>query len=110
VCGILLTTTGRKSGQRRTVPVMCFEEQGDKLVVASKGGSPEHPAWFHNLTAQPEVTVQAGPDEYRARAVVVEGEERDRLWQRIVREAPQFGGYEKKTERVIPIVRLRRLQ
>jgi deazaflavin-dependent oxidoreductase (nitroreductase family) len=107
---ILLTTTGRKSGKPRTVPVMSFDDQGDKLVVASKGGSPEHPAWFTNLTAHSEITVQAGPDEYKARAIVVDAEERDRLWQRIVREAPQFGGYEKKTTRVIPIVRLRRLQ
>ena len=107
---LLLTTVGRKTGKPRTVPLMSFEDQGDRIVVASMAGAPQDPAWFNNAVAQPEVTVQQGADQYKARAVVLEREERDRLWQRIVRDAPQFGGYEKKTTRVIPLVRLRRLQ
>ena len=107
---LLLTTIGNKTGKPRTVPLMSFVDQGDRIVVASMGGAPEDPAWFRNLVAKPEVTVQQGSDEYQARASVVPAEERERLWQRIVRDAPQFGGYEKKTTRVIPLVRLRRLQ
>ena len=107
---LLLTTTGNKSGKPRTVPLMSFEDQGDRIVVASMAGAPEDPAWFRNLVAKPEVTVQQGPDEYQARASVLPAEERERLWQRIKRDAPQFAGYEQKTTRVIPLVRLRRLQ
>jgi len=103
---LLLTTTGRKSGEARTVPVMSFEDGGDRLVVASKGGSPSHPAWFLNLEKNPDVTVQVGSDVYRAKAVITEPAERDRLYRKVVGEMPQFGGYEKKTTRVIPVVRL----
>src|SRR5262245_25700510 len=84
---LLLTTTGNKSGKPRTVPLMSFEDQGDRIVVASMAGAPEDPAWFRNLVAKPEVTVQQGPDEYQARASVVVPEERERLWQRIKRDA-----------------------
>ena len=103
---ILLTTSGRKSGLLRTVPVMGFEDGNDRLVVASKGGSPEHPAWFLNLEANPNVTVQVGSEVYRATALITPPEERARLWKKVVSEAPQFGSYEKKTSRVIPVVRL----
>lgn len=106
---VLLTTTGRKSGVSRTVPVVSFVDGNDRIVIASKGGSPQHPAWFLNLQANPDVTVQLGPDVYRAKAVVTEPEERDRLFRRVVSEAPQFGEYEKKTTRVIPVVRLVRM-
>jgi deazaflavin-dependent oxidoreductase (nitroreductase family) len=107
---LLLTTTGNKSGKPRTVPLMSFEDQGDRIVVASMAGAPEDPAWFKNLVAQPEVTVQQGADEYKARASIVAVDDRERLWTRIKRDAPQFAGYEQKTTRVIPLVRLRRLQ
>jgi deazaflavin-dependent oxidoreductase (nitroreductase family) len=103
---VLLTTKGRKTGAERTVPVVSFPDGADRLVVASKGGAPEDPAWFLNLKADPNVTVQLGQEIYRARAVIPEREERDRLWTKVVSEAPQFGQYEKKTTRVIPIVRL----
>lgn len=103
---VLLTTKGRKTGAPRTVPLVSFVDGADRLVVASKGGSPEHPAWFLNLRANPDVTVELGPERYAAKAVVTEPEERDRLFGRIVSEAPQFGAYEKKTTRVIPVVRL----
>jgi deazaflavin-dependent oxidoreductase (nitroreductase family) len=103
---LLLTTKGRKTGEARTVPVMCFEDGGDRFVVASKGGSPSHPAWFLNLEKNPDVTVQVGSDVYRAKAVITEPAERDRLYRKAAGAMPQFDGYEKKATRVIPVVRL----
>jgi deazaflavin-dependent oxidoreductase (nitroreductase family) len=103
----LLTTTGKKTGKLRTVPVASFEDGGDVLVIASYGGSPTHPAWFNNLVAKPEVTVQVGPRVYPARAEVVTGPERERLWKMVVDRAPNFGAYQKKTTREIPVVRLK---
>jgi deazaflavin-dependent oxidoreductase (nitroreductase family) len=104
----LLTTTGRKSGKERTVPLGSFEDQGDVLVVASFGGSPEHPAWYNNLVANPKVTVQVGERAHPGRAEVVTGPERERLWKKIVDLAPTFAEYQKKTTREIPIVRIKR--
>jgi len=104
---LLLTTTGNKSGQSRTVPVVPFFEGGEAYVIASMGGAPEHPAWYKNLRANPEVGVQVGADQWKATAAVVaEGAERDRLWKKITEEMPNFGEYQKKTSRVIPVVRL----
>ncbi len=103
----LLTTTGRKTGKVRTVPVASFEDGGDVLIIASYGGSPQHPGWFHNMVAKPDVTVQVGARTYSARAEVVRGSERDRVWKMVVDRAPNFGEYQKKTTRVIPVVRLR---
>ncbi|MDP8998586.1 MAG: nitroreductase family deazaflavin-dependent oxidoreductase [Myxococcota bacterium] len=105
----LLTTTGRKTGKKRTVPLGSFEDQGDVLVIASFGGSPEHPAWYNNLLANPTVAVQIGERAYEARAEIVTGAERGRLWKMVVERAPNFAGYQKKTTREIPIVRLRRV-
>lgn len=105
---LLLTTTGAKSGRRVTTPVMYLED-GDRLVViASKAGADHHPAWFHNLRANPEVTVEAGTDTFQARASVVDRPERDRLYARMVEKAPGFAEYEEKTSRVIPVVALER--
>ena len=104
---LLLTTTGSKSGQPRTVPVVPLFDNGETYVIASMGGAPQHPAWYKNLTAKPEIEVQLGAEKWRARAVVVEeGPERDRLWKAIVEQMPNFGEYQKKTTRVIPVVRL----
>ena len=103
----LVTTTGRKTGKARTVPVASFEDGGDVLVIASFGGSPKHPAWFNNLVAKPEVTVQVKDRVYAARAEVVSGPDRERLWRMVVDRAPNFGNYQKKTTREIPVVRLR---
>jgi len=104
---LLLTTVGNKSGQSRTVPVVPFFEGDQTYVIASMGGQPEHPAWYKNLRANPAVGVQLGSDQWRAQAVPVEDEtERQRLWTRIVEEMPNFGEYQKKTSRVIPVVRL----
>jgi len=107
---LLLTTTGNKSGRQRTVPVMQFDDDGRRYVVASFAGSPEHPAWFKNLQKTPEVGVEVRGERYRARAEVVNAEERARLWQKIVAQAPNFAEYEKKTQgRQIPIVELKRM-
>ncbi len=103
----LVTTTGRKTGKLRTVPVASFEDGGDVLVIASYGGAPKHPAWFQNMMAKPEVTVQSGGRVYPARAEVVTGPERERLWKMVVDRAPNFGNYQKKTTREIPVVRLK---
>jgi deazaflavin-dependent oxidoreductase (nitroreductase family) len=106
---LLLTTTGNKSGQARTVPVVPFFEGDQTYVIASMGGQPQHPAWYKNLRANPEVGVQLGSEKWRAQAVPVEDEtERQRLWKKIVEEMPNFGEYQKKTTRVIPVVRLAR--
>ena len=106
---LLLTTVGNKSGKPRTVPVVPFFDGGETYVMASMGGAPEHPAWYKNLRARPEVGVQVGADKWRARATAVaEGPERDRLWKAIVEQMPNFGEYQKKTTRVIPVVRLAR--
>jgi deazaflavin-dependent oxidoreductase (nitroreductase family) len=103
----LVTTTGRKTGKARTVPIASFDDEGDLVVIASYGGSPQHPGWFHNLVAKPDVTVQVGRRAYPARAQVVAGSERDRVWKMVVDRAPNFGEYQKKTMRVIPVVRLK---
>jgi deazaflavin-dependent oxidoreductase (nitroreductase family) len=104
---VLVTTTGRKTGKPRTVPVASFQDGGDVLVIASYGGSPQHPAWFANMMAKPEVKVQVGSRIYPARAEVVTGPDRERLWKMVVDRAPNFGNYQKKTTREIPVVRLR---
>ncbi len=105
---VLLTTTGKKTGKARTTPLVSFEDEGDYVIVASAGGAPKHPAWYGNLRANPDVTVQAGPRVFRARAETVGGDERARLWKMIVAQAPSFAGYEKKAVgREIPVVRLK---
>ena len=90
---LLLTTVGNKSGQSRTVPVVPFFDGGETYVIASMGGAPQHPAWYKNLSANPDVGVQLGSEKWRARAVVVEeGPERDRLWKSIAAADAQFRG------------------
>jgi proline iminopeptidase len=106
---LLLTTTGRKSGEPRTMPLI-FGEDGDRLVlVASKGGHPEHPAWYKNLKAHPEVEVQLKADVFTARARDAEGEERERLWEMMVGEWPPYDDYKERTDREIPVVILERV-
>lgn len=106
---LLLTTTGAKSGQPRLAPLV-YTRDGDRFViVASKGGSPTHPAWYLNLVANPIVTVEVGGEEFQARAVVVEGAERDRMYAQRVEKYPAFGEYQQRTARRIPVVVLERL-
>lgn len=103
---VLLTTTGAKSGRRVTTPVMYLKDGDRYVVIASKGGDDSNPAWYHNLIATPAATAEIGTETFEVKAVVAEGEERDRLYARMVEQAPQFAEYEKKTTRRIPVVAL----
>ena len=107
---LLLTTTGAKSGQLRTKPMM-FIPDGDRLlVIASNVGAPTHPDWYRNLVAHPEVTVEVGNETFKAIATVTEGLERQRLWSRVVELYPFFADHQAKTSRQIPVIVLRRLE
>jgi len=107
---LLLTTTGAKSGQLRTKPMM-FIPDGDRLlVIASNAGAAIHPDWYRNLVAHPEVTVEVGNETFKAIATVTEGLERQRLWSRVVELYPFFADHQAKTSRQIPVIVLRRLE
>jgi deazaflavin-dependent oxidoreductase (nitroreductase family) len=101
---VLLTTKGRKTGRERTNPLMYQPDDGRILVFASKGGAPEHPDWYTNLLANPDVTVEVGTDRYEARATEVTGEERDRIYSKQASQFPNFAEYQAKTDRTIPVV------
>ncbi len=103
---LLLTTTGRKSGKERTVPLVFIEDDGNRYITASAAGAPTHPAWFLNLQAQPAVQVQIGADTRAVTAEVVGPEQRDELWALFIKAGSFFGDYQKKTTRVIPIIKL----
>ncbi len=105
---LLLTTTGAKSGRRHTTPVMYLHDGDRLLVFASKGGAPANPAWYHNLLAHPEVTVEVGTETFEATATPLTGEERDRLYARQAELYPQFGQYQARAARKIPVVALER--
>jgi len=106
---MLLTTTGAKTGRALTKP-LAYTKDGDRIVlIASFAGSPHHPAWFVNLTANPTVTVEVGGDRYQARAVVTSGAERQRLFDNQAAKMPIFNEYQKKTTREIPVVVLERI-
>ena len=99
---LLLTTTGARTGRSATVPLgFAVDDNGRVFVMASKAGAPKHPAWFHNLKANPSVTVELGERSFQAQAVVTEGEERDRLYRMISDGASE---YEKNTDRVFPVI------
>jgi len=103
---LLLTTTGAKSGERRTTPVMYLPDGGRMVIFASKGGAPTNPGWYHNLLATPTATVEVGADTLDADAVVTSGEEREKLFNRQAELYPQFADYAQKTSRQIPVVAL----
>jgi deazaflavin-dependent oxidoreductase (nitroreductase family) len=104
-----LTTTGARSGLPRTLPVVGVPD-GERLVlVASNYGSPRHPAWYHNLRAQPACTVRFRGEELAMRAHEAEGEERERLWAQMNRMWPHYDEYQEKTDRRIPVVVLERV-
>ncbi len=105
---ILLTTTGAKTGQRRIIPLMYVSDGDRVLAIASKGGSPKHPLWYHNLLAHPEVTVEVGSEKFDATARVLTGEERERAFARAAEVFPPYAGYQKKTPREIPVIALER--
>jgi deazaflavin-dependent oxidoreductase (nitroreductase family) len=103
---LLLTTTGAKSGQPRTNPVMYLRD-GDRLFVfGSKSGAPTHPDWYHNLLAHPDVTVELGDQTFAAVAQPVTGEERDRIYEKWAQMNPQFREYQENTTRIIPVIEL----
>ncbi len=103
---VLVTTIGKKSGQPRTKPLFHIKDGGSYIIVASAGGSDKNPAWYANLTANPKVTVEDHGNTFAGVASTVSTEERPRLWQLIVAKNPNFGGYEKRTTRIIPVVRI----
>jgi deazaflavin-dependent oxidoreductase (nitroreductase family) len=105
---LLLTTTGRKTGRTYTTPVMYLADGDGYCVFASKGGAPEHPAWYLNLAANPRVIVEVGTERFEAQATVVGSDERDTLYRRQASLYTQFTDYERKTTRTIPAVRLTR--
>ena len=105
---LLLRTTGARSGAERTNPMLYFDLDGHRYVFASKAGADTHPDWYRNLVAHPDVSVEVGTESYRARAVAVEGAERDRIYAEQARRFPGFGEYAAKTTRVIPVVELQR--
>lgn len=104
VPSLLLTTTGRRSGEKFVFPLFYGKAGDSYFVVASKGGSPEHPGWYRNLLANPEAEVQVGTTRIKARARTATGEERARLWQEALRFWPPYADYQSKTEREIPVV------
>ena len=101
---LLLTTTGRKSGNEITQPLIYGRHGGAYLVVASKGGAPQHPAWYLNLDANPEVEIQVKADKMRAHARTATSEEKAELWPIMTKEWPDYDSYQTKTDRDIPVV------
>ncbi len=107
---LLLTTQGAKSGKETTVPVS-YTKEGDRFViVASKGGAPTNPAWYHNLLAHPEATVEIGTEKFKVRALGITGNERERLYDQHAKQYPSFNDYKLKTTRTIPVFLLERIQ
>ena len=105
VPSLLLTTTGRKSGQRYMFPLFYGRDGGSYFVIASKGGAPEHPGWYSNILAHPLVDIQVGTDKLQARARTAAGEERARLWTHAVEIFPPYADYQVKSgSREIPVV------
>ena len=103
-----LHTVGAKSGQPRTAVVMSFPDGADAwLIVASRGGTADHPSWFYNLAAHPDqIEIEIDGRRTAATPRTLEGAERDAAWERITRDQPRFAGYQEKTDRKIPVVRL----
>jgi deazaflavin-dependent oxidoreductase (nitroreductase family) len=101
---LLLDHVGAKSGKRRTTPLAYIDDGEAIVIVASKGGAPRHPAWFHNVRAHPETTVQVGSRRLAVRARVATAEERSRLWPRVVAAYDGYANYQQRTEREIPLV------
>ncbi|MDQ6858856.1 MAG: nitroreductase family deazaflavin-dependent oxidoreductase, partial [Chloroflexota bacterium] len=107
---LLLTTTGKKTGTQHTTPLVYTTDSDRHVIIASMGGAPKHPAWYHNIRADPVVTVEVGAETFRAKAIPVPaGTERRRLYDQHAAINPGFRDYEKKTDRVIPAVLLERL-
>ncbi len=106
---LLLTTTGAKSGRALQLPLIYGKDGDNYLVVASKGGAPEHPAWYTNLVANPDVAVQVEADKFNAKARTATAEEKPRLWETMAKIFPNYIEYQQKTTRDIPVVVLERV-
>ena len=104
VPSLLLTTAGRKSGDKNVFPLFYGKSGDSYFVIASKGGAPEHPGWYRNILANPDIEVQAGTVKTRANARTATGEERARLWEKSLEFWPPYADYQRKTEREIPVV------
>ncbi|MTD56077.1 nitroreductase family deazaflavin-dependent oxidoreductase [Amycolatopsis sp. RM579] len=100
---LLLHTTGAHSGKAYVTPLICLPDGERQLIFASNAGGDTHPAWYHNLKANPDTTIEIGVEKVQVRATEAQGDERDRLWGRLVEHNPVFGEYQKKTSRVIPV-------
>jgi deazaflavin-dependent oxidoreductase (nitroreductase family) len=100
---VVVTSVGAKSGKLRKNPVMRVEHAGSYALVASKGGAPEHPTWYHNLVGHPTVELQDGPDRRDYTVRVADGEERAQWWKRAVEVWPDYASYQAKTDREIPV-------
>ena len=105
---LILSTTGAKTGRALETPLVTTPASDRWLVYASAAGAPKHPSWYHNLIANPDVTVEVGTETFPATARVITGGQRDRLWAEQVERAPGFGEYQAQTSRLIPVVELRR--
>jgi deazaflavin-dependent oxidoreductase (nitroreductase family) len=105
---LLLTTKGRKSGDARTLPLIYGQDGKRFVIVASRGGAPDHPGWYKNLVATPAVEVQVAADKFKARASTAKGDERARLWKLMAKIWPAYDEYQGKTSRQIPVVLLER--
>ena len=107
---LILTTTGRRSGEPRPTPLIYGTHDGDYLVVASKGGSDEPPAWYRNLSENPDVEVQVEGDRFRARARIADADEKPALWREMAGIWPAYDEYQQRTDRDIPVVVLGRVE
>jgi deazaflavin-dependent oxidoreductase (nitroreductase family) len=106
---LLLTTTGAKSGKPHTTPIIYLSDEDRLIISATANGAPTHPAWYHNLLAQPKATVEVGDVRREMTAVITMGEERERLWGKTVARYPSFADYQRKTPRQIPVIVLQPL-
>lgn len=103
---LLLHTIGAKSGKKRINPLATIKEGDEYVIIASKGGAPTNPDWYYNVLAHPEVGVEVGTNEFKARVEVLEEPERTRLYDKVAAEYPGFEDYRRKTERRIPVIKL----
>jgi deazaflavin-dependent oxidoreductase (nitroreductase family) len=108
VNALLLVTKGRKSGKAGTLPLIYGEADGKYVIIASKGGAPDHPAWYLNLAANPTVALMVGPEQFTATARTATGDEREALWNMMAEGFPQYNAYAEKAGREIPVVVLER--
>ncbi len=101
---LLLATTGKRTGQSRTTPLIYAKTEGGYVVIASRGGSPQHPGWYFNLDADPNVTIRVATDVYNAKARTAGPDERDALWQQMAEIYPPYNDYQARADRQIPVV------